>query len=269
MATGILSLYKLPKAKHVNLRDEPDKEDVAAAKPSDKALLVKAEGVDASATATIEVAEEKKEEGVGGKIEDKEADSKDAEKALEASLFKSATPDVVAAADKDSRSESGSMAGGEKKDERRTPPPSDRDRNRDDDRRRDDGRSRDVRDRDRDRDRRDRDRDRSRSRSPLLVIFSFPTRGFESPKSIFRRWETTDAGHTKGMVDRRCVSNDRKIALTSIVQYLYLRRAPCHWSFLGGRATVWPRRPRHCSIRGFRENHEVVCFGVSNRSPIF
>eukprot|EP00277_Geminigera_cryophila_P043765 CAMPEP_0173088920 /NCGR_PEP_ID=MMETSP1102-20130122/25420_1 /TAXON_ID=49646 /ORGANISM="Geminigera sp., Strain Caron Lab Isolate" /LENGTH=573 /DNA_ID=CAMNT_0013972313 /DNA_START=35 /DNA_END=1755 /DNA_ORIENTATION=+ len=164
VATGILSLYKLPKAKHVNLRDEPDKEDVAAAKPSDKALLVKVEGVDASATATIEVAEEKKEEGVGGKIEDKEADSKDAEKALEASLFKSATPDVVAAADKDSRSESGSMAGGEKKDERRTPPPSDRDRNRDDDRRRDDGRSRDVRDRDRDRDRRDRDRDRSRSR---------------------------------------------------------------------------------------------------------
>lgn len=97
------------------------------------------------------------EEGVEVAAESQEGEGDAADK-LKDTMFKSATPDV---GDKDKASGSDSAARaerGDKKDERRTSPPSDRDRNRDDDKRRDDKRD------DRGRDARD-DRNRSRSRS--------------------------------------------------------------------------------------------------------
>ena len=168
VAMGILGLYKLPKAKYTNVRDEPDKEDAAAgagpaSQGSEKAAGGSGDGVNGS-TAGSHVAGEGVAVAAAG--ESKDGNSVQ-DTSLEQAIFKASTPGGSAAEkDKSRDSASASRDGGdkEKRDEQRTPPPSDRDRDRDDRRRdgkRDEPRGRD-RDRDRDRDRKSRSRSRSR-----------------------------------------------------------------------------------------------------------
>lgn len=176
VATGILSLYKLPKAHNINLRDEPDKDAEEGRKPADEGGKADC-SADAKSTQEPEdlVASTEKDQAPAQEQEKVPASSEEvsADKALEQGAAPAATPDPstsdkVQRSDTDSASKGGGVDKGErgergdKRDERRLTPPSDRDRGggRKDDRR-SDGRGRDVRERDRER---ERDRDRSRSR---------------------------------------------------------------------------------------------------------
>ena len=177
---GILGLYKLPKAKYTNVRDEPDKEDAAAAagpasQGSEKAAEGSGDGVNGS-TAGSHVAGAGVAVATACESKDGNSVAKHQDTSLEQAMFKASTPGG-SAAEKDKRSESRDSAsasrdGGDKdkRDEQRTPPPTDRDRDRDDRDRRRDGKRDEPRGRDRDRDR-DRDRkSRSRSRSRCVPV---------------------------------------------------------------------------------------------------
>ena len=147
VATAILGLYKLPKAKHINLKGEPDKEEAA---------LAVADASAAAATSSLA-------HGAGEGEDRDQVGAQNGETGAETVTLKAKTPDA-AAADKTARDKADAASepergpGGGSKDERRSPGL---------DRRRDNG-SRDLRDREEDR-RRDREderrRDRSRSRS--------------------------------------------------------------------------------------------------------